>query len=190
MTSACSRTSQRVGIRLMRIYTIGHSNHTWESFAPLLKRYGIRLLVDVRSSPVSRWAPFASEHTLPNLLEGVDGRYLHLGSSLGGKPADSSYYDTQGKVDYRKLRSAYAFQEGIEELMRLARREEMAIMCAEEDPAKCHRSLLLGPALDEYGVDLAHIRADGSLQSGEAIADTKAYKRQLQGVLALEDTSE
>ena len=174
----------------MRIYTIGHSNHTWESFAPLLTKHSIRLLVDVRSSPVSRWAPFASEYALPALLEQVGGRYVHLGSSLGGKPADSSYYDRQGKVDYRKLRSAYAFQEGIEELLRLARREESAILCSEEDPAKCHRSLLLGPALDEHEVELVHIRADGSLQSAEAIADTKAYKRQLQGVLALEDIAE
>ena len=26
----------------MLIYTVGHSNHTWESFAPLLKQHGVR----------------------------------------------------------------------------------------------------------------------------------------------------
>lgn len=174
----------------MQIYTIGHSNHSWESFADLLRRHRIQVLVDVRSNPVSRWAPFASSHALPELLDELGTRYVHLGTSLGGKPADPSYYDRHGRVDYRKLRSSYAFQEGIEELLRLARHEQTAIMCSEEDPVKCHRSLLVGPALDDHGVELLHIRGVGSVQSSEAIADTKAYKLQLQGMLPLEEIPE
>ncbi len=32
------------------IYTIGHSNHTWERFRYLLNPHGVEVLVDVRST--------------------------------------------------------------------------------------------------------------------------------------------
>ena len=38
----------------MNILTIGHSNHSWKTFASLLPPQGIKVLVDVRSRPVSR----------------------------------------------------------------------------------------------------------------------------------------
>ena len=43
------------------IFTIGHSNHTWDSFAPLLKQHRIQVLVDVRTNPASRFASFANK---------------------------------------------------------------------------------------------------------------------------------
>ena len=70
------------------LYTIGHSNHTWESFSPLLLDNEIELLVDVRSNPVSRFAPFANHRTLPDLLESVGIDHEFMGGPLGGKPAD------------------------------------------------------------------------------------------------------
>jgi uncharacterized protein (DUF488 family) len=39
------------------------------------------------------------------------------------------------------------------------------IMCSEEDPLHCHRSMLIAPALDARGVEIAHIRHDGKLIS-------------------------
>ena len=38
----------------------------------------------------------------------------------------------------------------------------VVIMCAEENPARCHRKLLVGAALEARGVELRHIRKDGS----------------------------
>ena len=95
-----------------QIYTIGHSNHTWESFSPLLLDNEIELLVDVRSNPVSRFAPFANHRTLPDLLESVDIDYEFMGGPLGGKPADQALYDSKGKPDYHKMRSLDEFSRG------------------------------------------------------------------------------
>jgi len=39
-------------------------------------------------------------------------RYLFLGDSLGGKPADRSCYDHRGKPDYPKIRSKGFFKAG------------------------------------------------------------------------------
>ena len=68
------------------IYTIGHSNHAWEDFSRLLLDNDIELLVDVRSNPVSRFAPFANHRVLPDLLESVGIDYELMGGTLGGKP--------------------------------------------------------------------------------------------------------
>ena len=60
----------------MKIFTIGHSNHKWETFRDLLKQHEIKLLIDTRSKPVSTYAPFSNIRTLPNLLE--DEGIVHL----------------------------------------------------------------------------------------------------------------
>jgi uncharacterized protein (DUF488 family) len=39
----------------MKLFTIGHSNHTLDKFTRLLEDNGVTLLVDVRSTPYSRY---------------------------------------------------------------------------------------------------------------------------------------
>ena len=165
------------------IYTIGHSNHTWETFSPLLLDNGIELLVDVRSNPVSRFAPFANYRTLPDLLESISIDYEFMGGPLGGKPADRSMYDSKGKPDYRKMRSLNDFQDAIEQLTGMASRRTTVILCSEEDPSQCHRRLLLGPSLESAGCKLLHIRGDGAIQTNEQLPRGKRYDQQLQGTL-------
>ena len=186
-----SRLSERAsGATLyarMRVYTIGHSNHTWDEFAGLLKQSGLAVLADTRSNPASRFASFANARTFPSLLDQEGIRYVYLGDSLGGKPSDPSNYDEKSNPDYRKIRSSDPFRQGIDELLNLAKESVVALMCAEEDPGKCHRWLLLGPALEERGVELLHIRGDGSVHGSDGLRDSKAYRKQLQGVLPLDD---
>jgi uncharacterized protein (DUF488 family) len=52
----------------------------------------------------------------------------------------------------------------------------LALMCSEENPANCHRRLLVGRVLFTEGVEVLHIRADGSIQSEEQIQG-EDYKR-------------
>ncbi len=165
------------------IFTIGHSNHSWDEFKALLQQNGVAVLVDTRSNPQSKYAPFASLRTLPGLLESEGMRYVHMGDSLGGKPADQSSYDSKGRPDYREIRTREFFRDGIEELLTLAEHSTVALMCAEEDPTKCHRRMLIGPALEERGVGLRHIRGDDAVQSSVELGSKKAYQSQLQGAL-------
>ena len=160
----------------MNIYTIGHSNHTWEAFLPLLEQHGIQTLVDTRTNPVSRWAAFSNRRTLPDLLDRAGVTYFYMGGLLGGKPSDPSCYDADGKPDYWRIRSKPFFQEGIAELVKLAGESLTAIMCSEEDPAKCHRTLLIGPALEEHKVAMLHIRRDGSVQPALAVGGHGSYQ--------------
>ena len=148
----------------MQIYTIGHSNYTWDAFVELLRGHQIKVLVDVRSRPVSRWARFANKRVLPSLCEGEGIRHAFMGDTLGGKPDDPTYYDAGGKPDYGLMASRQGFQDGIKALIEIAGDARTVIMCAEEDPTNCHRSLLIGPALEHHGVELRHIRKDGSAE--------------------------
>ncbi len=162
------------------IYTIGHSNHTWETFSPLLIDNEIELLVDVRSNPVSRFAPFANHRTFPSLLESIGIDYEFMGGPLGGKPADKSMYDSKGKPDYHKMRELEEFQDAIVQLAGMASRRRTVILCSEGDPSLCHRRLLLGPSLETTGCKQLHIRRDGAVQNHGQLPSSKRYGQQLQ----------
>ena len=143
------------------------------------------MLVDVRSNPVSRFAPFANHRTLPDLLESVGIDYEFMGGPLGGKPADRTMYDSKGKPDYQKMRSLDEFQDAIDQLAGMASRRITVILCSEEDPTLCHRRLLLGPSLEAAGCEALHIRSDGAVHNNGQLPHGKRYGQQLQGKLGI-----
>lgn len=176
---------QLIRDQLNTIYTIGHSVHNWETFLGLLRLHGVNVVVDTRSAPVSRRAAFANKHMMPALLEQEDMAYVYLGDSLGGKPSDDDLYGKNGKPDYRKMRSLESFQAGIDAVLELAAVHTIALMCSEEDPSKCHRHLLIEPAMIQRGIGLMHIRGDGSVQHSDALSNSKAFAKQSQTMLAV-----
>jgi uncharacterized protein (DUF488 family) len=148
------------------LYTIGHSNHPADRFVELLKQHEIQLVVDVRSSPYSRYVPQANRETLARSLGSAGITYRWLGDQLGGKP--------EGTVaDYDQLRASPTFEKGIRDLQILANGSPTAIMCSEGDHRSCHRHKLITPALVEQGVDVVHIQPDGTL------VDERSQPRQL-----------
>ncbi len=138
------------------VYTVGHSNHGAQEFVRLLLDHGIERVVDVRSSPYSRYVPQANRESLALTLREAGIVYYWHGDRLGGKPG--------GQVaDYEELRAGAPFQEGIAELLALAAQARVVIMCAEGDYHHCHRYLLITPALLEHQAKVIHIQPDGSL---------------------------
>jgi uncharacterized protein (DUF488 family) len=138
------------------IYTIGHSNHHAAEFMALLRKHGIKLLVDVRSSPYSRYVPQANRETLARTLKSAGISYRWMGDRLGGKSGGSV-------ADYDQLRDSTAFQQGIADLLTLATESCTAIMCSEGDHRQCHRHKLITPVLLDEKIGVLHIQPDGSL---------------------------
>jgi uncharacterized protein (DUF488 family) len=130
----------------------------------LLRRHGIEVLVDIRSRPYSRHAPQFNAAAIEATLSGNGIRYLFLGRELGGRPVEVTYYDTKGRVDYALVERSRPFLDGIKSVEREIQSNRISLLCSEEDPARCHRRLLVGRALEERGFTLRHIRGDGSLQ--------------------------
>ena len=157
------------------VYTIGHSNHSPETFVQLLTEARIEVLVDVRSNPGSPWVSYANPHDLKWILKAKDIQYLYLGDVLGGRTSDSDCYNPQtGKVDYQAMRNKESFQQGLNRLLEDLRKYRICIMCAEEDPSSCHRNLLVGEGLRQRGVQILHIRGTGRIQTDEELWKEKA----------------
>lgn len=168
-----------------RVYTIGHSNHSFDRFLDLLRRHGVDAVVDTRSYPSSRHAPQFNEPALRRALQEHGIAYAFRGHELGGRPAAAEFYDADGYVLYDRLAASPAFLQGIVWLEpRLAARR-LALLCSEEDPAGCHRRLLIGRVLHARGVTVCHIRGDGTLRTeddllaAEQAAQANGYQKAL-----------
>jgi uncharacterized protein (DUF488 family) len=152
------------------LYTIGHSSHTAERFAELLRLHAIQVLVDTRSAPYSRYSPQFDREALRAAVVVAGVKYLWLGDAVGGRPKDESCYDAAGRVLYGRVAEQAEFQEAIVRLERGADEFRVALLCSEEDPAHCHRRLLISRVLVQRGSEILHIRGDGTLDSDDSVA--------------------
>jgi uncharacterized protein (DUF488 family) len=127
-------------------FTIGHSTHPWKEFLEILRAYGIKRIVDVRSIPRSRHNPQFNRDTLAKKLRSARIGYVHSGKLGGLRRAQRDSKNMgwrnasfRGFADYMETPE---FETGLEQLMKLAGEKRTAIMCAEAVPWRCHRSLI------------------------------------------------
>ena len=151
-----------------KLFTIGHSTHDKGHFIKLLKMHSINLVCDVRSQPYSRYCSHFNKETLEESLKEQGIVYLFLGRELGGRSEGSSYY-VNGKLNYEFLSRSPLFQEGVNQLVKMAKNFKTVIMCSEADPLICHRTVLLCWELCQKGLflkeDIYHILPLSSLKS-------------------------
>jgi uncharacterized protein (DUF488 family) len=146
------------------IWTVGHSNQSFDAFANLLASEGIEFVADVRSYPYSRFAPQYNREPLQSALRIRGIRYVFMGEELGGRPAADEHYDAEGHALYGPMSQEPGFRDAVDRLATGAESHRIALLCSEADPRSCHRRLLVGKVLTEQGVELHHILADGSVQ--------------------------
>jgi uncharacterized protein (DUF488 family) len=144
------------------LYTIGHSNHTIEDFVRLLKLHQIEAIADVRSAPYSRYCPQFNKDNLTANLKAADIEYIFLGGELGGKPKDKSCYEN-GRVNLKLIAERKEFKQGLELLSVESLKHRIAIMCAEKDPLRCHRTFLICRHIRD-NFHIRHIMADGTIE--------------------------
>jgi len=143
------------------VFTIGHSNHEPDEFLRLLMEHEIELVVDVRSSPHSQYNPQYNKENLEALLaeNGID--YAFHGNSLGGRPDDPTCYDEK-EINYAKVREKEWFDKGISYVLWEATNRVVTLLCAEEDPYRCHRHMLVTQELLDRDAGVIHIRGNGA----------------------------
>jgi len=171
MPMAIDGTSQSVA---REIYTIGHSNHPIEKFLSLLTQHSIRIVVDARSFPYSKYVPHFDRELLSSSLESHGIRYIYMGDELGGRPPETEYYDAEGRVLYFRVAASDRFKGGISRLLKGSGEFRIAVLCSEEDPNTCHRRLLIARVLTENGVSVQHIRGTGTVQSEAELVSNAA----------------
>jgi uncharacterized protein (DUF488 family) len=149
----------------VELYTIGHGNLTFEEFRASLLKNGITRVVDVRSMPSSRHAPWSNRRTLTAELQAIGLVYQFAGKELGGKPGDPALLGPTGEPDYDRITASAAYHRGIQDLLDKASQERVAIMCSELNPLDCHRERLIGRTMRSLGFSVNHILRDGSIMS-------------------------
>ncbi|MGD1155888.1 MAG: DUF488 domain-containing protein [Terriglobia bacterium] len=142
------------------VLTVGHSTRPLETFLELLKAHDVRRLVDVRTVPCSRHNPQFNKESLPESLAAVGIKYVHL-PGLGGlrhprRDSPNTGWRNTGFRGFADYMQTPEFEKNLEELLDLARRQRLAIMCAEAVPWRCHRSLIAN-ALAVRGIQVEHI---------------------------------
>ena len=161
----------REDARLTPVYTIGYGARTLEEFIAALKANTIEYLIDVRTAPYSKFKPEFSKDLLQHHLERAGIRYVFMGDTLGGQPKDACC-QTDGKVDYDKVRVQPFFAAGLKRVQQaFEQQHRIALMCSEGKPEQCHRSKLIGESLATAGVPVYHIDDDGGLISQREVID-------------------
>ncbi|NUJ97490.1 DUF488 domain-containing protein [Candidatus Gracilibacteria bacterium] len=121
------------------IYSIGHSTRTIQEFLFEINSVEFTYLVDVRSSPYSRFVPQYNKNRLQELF---GSKYVFMGDTLGGMDDDISYE---------------SFMYGIEKLSNLAKDQIVVFFCSEKDYKKCHRFYKITPELEIRGFKVIHL---------------------------------
>jgi uncharacterized protein (DUF488 family) len=167
------------------IYTIGYGARSLDAFLAVLQAQDIAYLIDVRSAPYSKYKPEFSKNALEAAVKAAGLGYVYMGDVLGGQPKDESCYD-DGKVLYDRVKERPFFLEGLGRLRRAYERGlRVAVMCSEGKPELCHRSVLIGQALADAGILVAHIDENDCL-----IDQAEAVGRRTGGQLSLLDDPE
>lgn len=146
----------------MKIYTIGHGTKSEFELSRILKKHNIKILVDVRSVPFSKYNPQFNRFSIAKHLESDGIQYVWKGKNLGGK------YGKEGNQDY---------QENIDWLIEQGKIDNICIMCSESNYKTCHRHQMIEPDLFKSGedVEIHHINWSGN--------DTSYKKREVLGVI-------
>lgn len=151
------------------IWTVGHSNFSFDQFSDLLNNHRIVYVVDVRSKPSSKYVPHFNRAVIKTKLKEIGIGYLYLGASLGGKPDSPDFYDSDGYVNYQQIADTAEFQGSLDRIIAGAESHRLALMCSCGKPDDCHRRLLIGKALCEKDVRLHHILGDNRVRTESTV---------------------
>ena len=117
------------------IFTIGYAGFEFEDACRIMARHNATKIVDVRSSPFSKRFPQWNRSVMEDYAE-----YLWLGERLGAHQTDAF---RDGMVSREAVWKTPEFQDCL-----AAVPDSAFLLCAEKDPATCHRALLLAEWLD------------------------------------------
>lgn len=151
---------------MSNLFTIGHSQYTPEYFLKLLEKHCVNYVLDVRSTPYSRYAEQFNRENIHAFLEKKGIKYSCMGKYFGARPMELSLYNSKGYLDFEKVTESERFNIGAENvLLGLERGNKIALMCTEKDPIDCHRAIMVARAFDLRGIEVNHILSNGDIQT-------------------------
>lgn len=146
------------------LYTVGHGSRDVDELLALLGDTGVRLVVDARSTPRSRRFPQFGYGPLGARLE-AGGIAYDWRRVLGGLRRPEGRPRHPGLAEpslqaYAEHMEGAQFKAAAARLVAEAEAQAVCILCAERDPARCHRSLI-ADWLVAQGHRVVHLIAAG-----------------------------
>ncbi|HKW80684.1 MAG TPA: DUF488 domain-containing protein [Casimicrobiaceae bacterium] len=142
------------------VLTIGHSTRPIDEFIAMLTGTGVDHLLDIRTVPRSRHNPQFNSDALSKSLGKAGIAYTHVPGLGGFRPTSPESPNGgwrnasfRGYADYMQTPE---FAGQLERVIALAAGQQVALMCAEAVPWRCHRSLV-ADALLVRGVEVEEI---------------------------------
>lgn len=155
--------------RSRRMFTIGFTKKSMREFVELLRAAKVKRLVDIRLRPTSQYSGFAKKADLEFLLELLGIEYIH---ATGLAPTGDLLDEYRKDGDWaRYARDFQAMLEEREPDILLGKLLEpgmnVAFLCTEDMPHRCHRSLVSEYARNLFqDLEVVHLTSQGMLRSG------------------------
>ena len=77
----------------IEIYTLGHSNYPFDKFIEILKKYDINCVVDIRSTPYSKYNTQYNKEFLHETLKNLGYTYIYMADEFGAKRRTRNSYN-------------------------------------------------------------------------------------------------
>lgn len=142
------------------VLTVGHSTRSLNEFIDLLRAHSVTKLIDIRSVPRSRHNPQFNRDTFPDALNDAGIRYAHVaglgGFRRAGPESPNRGWRNASFRGYADYMQTAEFAQNLASLMKFAKKQRVALMCAEAVPWRCHRSLI-ADALVMHGIRVEEI---------------------------------
>jgi uncharacterized protein (DUF488 family) len=138
----------------MEIHTIGFTQKSAERFFGLLKKAGIRRLIDVRLNNVSQLAGFAKREDLAFFLRELCGiEYMHEPLLAPTPEILDAYRKNKGSWENYEARflALMAHRRIENRLDRALFRTPSVLLCSEPTAERCHRRLVLEYLQEKWG---------------------------------------
>ena len=151
------RTDTIAAMTPRRAFTIGYQGADANELATELRRQGVSVVVDTRLHPTSRRPAFRRE-SLRATLE-AHGLGYRSEPSLGVPKRIRSLAAKRQwlfRAAYEALLRRMA--DDFDDVVRLARRETIALLCFEIEPGECHRLLLAEAMTNTAPLSFTHLR--------------------------------
>ena len=140
----------------MKIFTIGFTRKSAETFFTRLKNAGVRRIVDVRLNNVSQLAGFTKKDDLRYFAKAIcSADYVHMPSLAPTKDILDAYKKDGGDWDiYEQQFLALMKERHIEDTTSREVLDGGCLLCSEEKPHHCHRRLVAEYLKEKWGGDV------------------------------------
>jgi uncharacterized protein (DUF488 family) len=144
----------------MKIFTIGFTKTSAESFFTRIQKAGVKKLIDVRLNNVSQLAGFAKKNDLRYFLKTICGiEYTHRPELAPTQEMLDAYKKKHGQwADYEKRFLELMASRRVEQIIPRDAVDGACLLCSEDNPHHCHRRLVAEYLKDKWSdIEISHL---------------------------------